>query len=79
MAPDLSPQPLQLPLLSLFLCRADGTVGQTGPPSVSQKHSPAHTDAVTSVAALQPDLCVSGGRDKVGIPWDRKIHQQLQK
>ncbi|XP_072792902.1 WD repeat-containing protein 31 isoform X5 [Taeniopygia guttata] len=64
MAPDLSPQPLQLPLLSLFLCRADGTVGQTGPASASQKHSPAHTDAVTSVAALQPDLCVSGGRDK---------------
>ncbi|XP_030142192.4 WD repeat-containing protein 31 isoform X6 [Taeniopygia guttata] len=44
--------------------RADGTVGQTGPASASQKHSPAHTDAVTSVAALQPDLCVSGGRDK---------------
>ncbi|XP_053852017.1 WD repeat-containing protein 31 isoform X3 [Vidua macroura] len=64
MAPDLSSQPLQLPLLSLFLCRADGSVGQTGPAGASREHSPAHTDAVTSVAALQPDLCVSGGRDK---------------
>ncbi|XP_027543798.1 WD repeat-containing protein 31 isoform X1 [Neopelma chrysocephalum] len=38
-------------------------VGQTGSMGTS-RHSPAHTDAVTSVAALKPDLCVSGGRDK---------------
>ncbi|XP_032564206.1 WD repeat-containing protein 31 isoform X6 [Chiroxiphia lanceolata] len=51
--------------------RADGSmgqtgsiVGQTGSISTSRRHSPAHTDAVTSVAALKPDLCVSGGRDK---------------
>ncbi|NXR97095.1 WDR31 protein, partial [Hypocryptadius cinnamomeus] len=44
--------------------RADGSVGQTGPAGASWQHSPAHTDAVTSVAALKPDLCVSGGRDK---------------
>ncbi|NXP42960.1 WDR31 protein, partial [Leiothrix lutea] len=44
--------------------RADGCVGQTGLAGASQQHSPAHTDAVTSVAALQPDLCLSGGRDK---------------
>lgn len=68
MAPDLSCQPLQLPLLSLFLCRAEGSVGQTGPAGASWQHSPAHTDAVTSVAALKPDLCVSGGRDKVRYP-----------
>lgn len=50
------------------LCRADGSVGQTGPAGAPQQHSPAHTDAVTSVAALTPDLCVSGGRDKVRYP-----------
>lgn len=65
---DLASQTLQLPLLSLFLCRADGSGGQTGPAGASQQHSPAHTDAVTSVAALQPDLCVSGGKDKVRYP-----------
>ncbi|KAM4889534.1 WD repeat-containing protein 31 [Sylvia borin] len=44
--------------------RADSSVGQTEPRGASQQHSPAHTDAVTSVAALKPDLCVSGGMDK---------------
>lgn len=43
-------------------------MGQMGPAGASQQHSPAHTDAVTSVAALKPDLCVSGGRDKVRFP-----------
>ncbi|KFW68735.1 WD repeat-containing protein 31 [Pygoscelis adeliae] len=44
--------------------RADGSVEETGPVRAVQQHGPAHTDAVTSVAALKPDLCVSGGRDK---------------
>ncbi|NWX13637.1 WDR31 protein, partial [Aegotheles bennettii] len=44
--------------------RAGGSVGQTGPIRAVQQHGPVHTDAVTSVAALIPDLCVSGGRDK---------------
>ncbi|NXD39559.1 WDR31 protein, partial [Copsychus sechellarum] len=44
--------------------RAEGSVAQPGPAGAPQQHSPAHTDAVTSVAALKPDLCVSGGRDK---------------
>uniref|UniRef100_A0A8D2QFC7 WD repeat domain 31 n=1 Tax=Zonotrichia albicollis TaxID=44394 RepID=A0A8D2QFC7_ZONAL len=39
-------------------------VNKSGPAGASWQHSPAHTDAVTSVAALKPDLCVSGGRDK---------------
>uniref|UniRef100_A0A8C5JSV5 WD repeat domain 31 n=1 Tax=Junco hyemalis TaxID=40217 RepID=A0A8C5JSV5_JUNHY len=59
-----SPPAPALPLLSLSLCRAEGSVGQTGPAGASWQHSPAHSDAVTSVAALKPDLCVSGGRDK---------------
>ncbi|NXT90612.1 WDR31 protein, partial [Anhinga rufa] len=44
--------------------RADGSVEETGPVRAVQQYGPAHTDAVTSVAALKPDLCVSGGRDK---------------
>ncbi|XP_069729225.1 WD repeat-containing protein 31 [Phaenicophaeus curvirostris] len=44
--------------------RADGSVEEPGPIRAIRQHSPVHTDAVTAVAALQPDLCVSGGRDK---------------
>lgn len=43
----------------------------TGPVQDVQQHGPTHTDAVTSVAALKPDLCVSGGRDKVRYPLPR--------
>lgn len=64
----MEPWALQVPVLSLFPCRADGSVGQAGPSGASQQHSPAHTGSVTSVAALKPDLCVSGGRDKVRYP-----------
>ena len=31
------------------------------------EYSPAHVDTVSVVAALNSDLCVSGGRDKVGF------------
>ncbi|KFU87132.1 WD repeat-containing protein 31 [Chaetura pelagica] len=45
--------------------RADGSAGELGACRATQQHSQAVTSpAVTSVAALQPDLCVSGGRDK---------------
>ncbi|XP_068020256.1 WD repeat-containing protein 31 isoform X1 [Melanerpes formicivorus] len=43
--------------------RAEGSAGEPGP-SRAAGRSPAHSEAVTSVAALQTDLCVSGGRDK---------------
>jgi len=32
-----------------------------------QEYSPAHVDTVSVVAALNSDLCVSGGKDKVGF------------
>ncbi|XP_009666411.2 WD repeat-containing protein 31 isoform X3 [Struthio camelus] len=44
--------------------RADGSAEKTGPVRGVQQYSPVHADAVTSVAALKPDLCVSGGKDK---------------
>ncbi|XP_068512832.1 WD repeat-containing protein 31 isoform X1 [Anas acuta] len=43
---------------------ADGSVEKTGPGRGVQQHNPVHADAVTSVAALKADLCVSGGKDK---------------
>ncbi|NXX84052.1 WDR31 protein, partial [Urocolius indicus] len=39
--------------------RAEGSVGEP-----AQQGRLLHTNAVASVAALKPDLCVSGGRDK---------------
>ncbi|XP_030910341.2 WD repeat-containing protein 31 isoform X2 [Melopsittacus undulatus] len=48
----------------LCLCRADGSMGEVGPARAAPQHSLAHSDAVTAVAALKPDLCVSGARDK---------------
>ncbi|NXP11644.1 WDR31 protein, partial [Thinocorus orbignyianus] len=44
--------------------RAHGSMEETGPAGAPGQHSPMHTDGVTAVAALTPDLCVSGGRDK---------------
>ncbi|NXK28536.1 WDR31 protein, partial [Arenaria interpres] len=44
--------------------RAGGSVEETGPARAPRQHDPVHTDGVTAVAALTPDLCVSGGKDK---------------
>ncbi|XP_042691804.1 WD repeat-containing protein 31 [Centrocercus urophasianus] len=43
---------------------ADGSMGRPGCGAVVELHSPAHSDAVTCVAAVRPELCVSGGKDK---------------
>uniref|UniRef100_A0A8C3KN97 WD repeat domain 31 n=1 Tax=Calidris pygmaea TaxID=425635 RepID=A0A8C3KN97_9CHAR len=48
--------------------RATGSMEETGPARAPRRHDPVHTDGVTAVAALTPDLCVSGGRDKVRYP-----------
>ncbi|KGL80261.1 WD repeat-containing protein 31, partial [Tinamus guttatus] len=47
--------------------RTDGSAEKTGPVRAVPQHSPAHAGAVTSVAALRPDLCVSGGKDKTVV------------
>ncbi|XP_010165337.1 WD repeat-containing protein 31, partial [Antrostomus carolinensis] len=44
--------------------RANSSVEETGPVGAMEQRVPVHTDTVTSVAALKPDLCVSGGGDK---------------
>ncbi|XP_053863093.1 WD repeat-containing protein 31 isoform X2 [Malaclemys terrapin pileata] len=44
--------------------RPDDYVEEDSPAQAVQQYSPAHTGAVTSVAALTSDLCVSGGKDK---------------
>lgn len=47
---------------------------KTGPGRGVQQHNPVHADAVTSVAALKADLCVSGGKDKVWY-WPTTGHK----
>ncbi|XP_069465921.1 WD repeat-containing protein 31 [Ambystoma mexicanum] len=47
--------------------RADGYVDVSCPSPNVPQNIPAHNDAVTSVAALKSDLCVSGGKDKAVI------------
>ncbi|KAM4664708.1 WD repeat-containing protein 31 isoform 1-T2 [Discoglossus pictus] len=44
--------------------RADNHVEELPPIQASPQHSRAHNDAVTYIAALKSDLCVSGGKDK---------------
>ncbi|XP_072208955.1 WD repeat-containing protein 31 isoform X2 [Excalfactoria chinensis] len=44
--------------------RADGSMGRPGHSRAVELHSPVHRDAVTCVAAVRPELCVSGGKDK---------------
>ncbi|XP_073170497.1 WD repeat-containing protein 31 isoform X5 [Lepidochelys kempii] len=47
--------------------RPDDYVEDDSPAQAVQQYIPAHTDAVTSVAALTSDLCVSGGNDKTVV------------
>lgn len=48
------------------LSRPDGILEERIQTKVCQEYSPAHVDTVSVVAALSPDLCISGGKDKVG-------------
>ncbi|XP_019365932.1 PREDICTED: WD repeat-containing protein 31 isoform X1 [Gavialis gangeticus] len=50
--------------------RAGGYMEENSPVKAIQQYSPAHTDAVTSVAALKSDLCVSGGKDKTVVIYN---------
>lgn len=53
--------------------RPDGIIEDRIQTKVFQEYTPAHVDTVSVVAALNSDLCVSGGKDKVGfavLPWE---------
>ncbi|KAM3910569.1 WD repeat-containing protein 31 isoform 1-T2 [Leptodactylus fuscus] len=47
--------------------RTDSHVEETAPVQTNQQVSRAHNDAVTYIAALKSDLCVSGGKDKAVV------------
>ncbi|XP_043355065.1 WD repeat-containing protein 31 isoform X9 [Dermochelys coriacea] len=50
--------------------RPDDYMEEDSPAQAVQQYVPAHTDAVTSVAALTSDLCVSGGKDKTVVVYN---------
>ncbi|XP_060697734.1 WD repeat-containing protein 31 isoform X2 [Hemiscyllium ocellatum] len=52
--------------------RIDGDAGHSSVTQVVQQYSPAHNDAVTSLASLTSDTCVSGGKDKTVVIYDWK-------
>ncbi|XP_074871524.1 WD repeat-containing protein 31 [Carettochelys insculpta] len=54
-------------------------VEETSPVQAVQQYSRAHTDAVTSVAALTPELSVSGGKDKTAVVYNWRSGAMLKK
>ncbi|OCT66904.1 WD repeat-containing protein 31 [Xenopus laevis] len=47
--------------------RAESRREECAPVQLPRQHSRAHNDAVTYIAALKSDLCVSGGKDKAVV------------
>ena len=47
--------------------RPDGFIEERIQTKAFQEYSRAHVDTISVVAALNSDLCVSGGKDKVGF------------
>ncbi|XP_069868054.1 WD repeat-containing protein 31 isoform X1 [Dipodomys merriami] len=52
--------------------RSDGIIEERIQSRTFQEYSPAHMDAVSVVAALNSDLCVSGGKDKTVVAYNWK-------
>ncbi|XP_075435330.1 WD repeat-containing protein 31 isoform X2 [Ascaphus truei] len=59
--------------------RADSHVEESAPVQTVQQHSRAHNDAVTYIAALKSDLCVSGGKDKTVVVSNWRTGTALKK
>lgn len=52
--------------------RPDGIIEDRIQTKAFQEYTPAHVDTVSVVAALNSDLCVSGGKDKTVVAYDWK-------
>ncbi|XP_008566968.1 PREDICTED: WD repeat-containing protein 31 [Galeopterus variegatus] len=52
--------------------RPNGIIEERIPTNAFQEYSPAHVDTVSVVAALNSDLCVSGGKDKTVVAYNWK-------
>ncbi|XP_063143419.1 WD repeat-containing protein 31 isoform X7 [Rattus norvegicus] len=52
--------------------RPDGIIEERVQTKASQEYIPAHVDTVSVVAALNSDLCISGGKDKTAVVYNWK-------
>uniref|UniRef100_UPI00398E444A WD repeat-containing protein 31 isoform X1 n=2 Tax=Pristiophorus japonicus TaxID=55135 RepID=UPI00398E444A len=59
--------------------RIDGDAGHSSITQMVQQYSPAHNDAVTSLASLTSEHCVSGGKDKTVVIYNWKSGGVQQK
>ncbi|XP_015981775.1 WD repeat-containing protein 31 isoform X3 [Rousettus aegyptiacus] len=57
---------------STYKYRPDGIIEERIQTKAFQEYSPAHVDTVSVVAALNSDLCVSGGKDKAVVVYNWK-------
>ncbi|KAM5300037.1 WD repeat-containing protein 31 isoform 2-T2 [Ctenodactylus gundi] len=64
---------------STYRYRPDGITEDRIQARMVQEYSPAHVDSVSVVAALTPDLCVSGGRDKTVVAYNWKTGNVVKK
>nr|XP_005902543.1 PREDICTED: WD repeat-containing protein 31 isoform X2 [Bos mutus] len=55
---------------STYKYRPDGFIEEKIQTKAFQEYSPAHVDTVSVVAALNSDLCVSGGKDKTAVAYN---------
>ncbi|XP_023366360.1 WD repeat-containing protein 31 [Otolemur garnettii] len=59
--------------------RPDGIIEEKIQTKAFQEYSPAHLDTVSAVAALNSDLCVSGGKDKTVVAYNWKTGNVVKK
>ncbi|XP_007475071.1 WD repeat-containing protein 31 isoform X1 [Monodelphis domestica] len=59
--------------------RTEGYLEENSSVKVVQEYKPAHTDAVSSVTALNSAICVSGGKDKMVVAYNWKSGDILKK
>ncbi|XP_025743776.2 WD repeat-containing protein 31 isoform X2 [Callorhinus ursinus] len=57
---------------STYKYRPDGIIEERTQTRACLEYSPAHMDSVSVVAALNSDLCVSGGKDKTVVAYNWK-------
>ncbi|XP_045877857.1 WD repeat-containing protein 31 isoform X2 [Meles meles] len=57
---------------STYKYRPDGIIEERIQTKACLEYSPAHADSVSVVAALNSDLCVSGGKDKTVVAYNWK-------
>ncbi|XP_047380859.1 WD repeat-containing protein 31 isoform X1 [Sciurus carolinensis] len=59
--------------------RPDGIIEERIQTKAFQEYSPAHVDAVSVIAALNSDLCVSGGKDKTVVAYNWKTGKVVKR